>query len=596
MRDAQSISSEASARKPKYAAAHGLISEMWQVFNGGMPERFADYFRDVDKEHGLNLFRLGATDMAAMAAKVFSLDVRRRSNSDPAKKEAELVEQVCYSYNDGLFYRGGVDHLSLKKLLMLDLIVGGDAVGIVLPDSRQRSVFFYHRDTKTHLPPLGWTPFSPAPLDDTLFLYKLPLGELKRRYPDARERLQVFDRSTSAPGYYSPKDEDAREIEVIEYYSTEKWSLQTAEHAITLLSSVKGQPGHPGVCPVVPFGIYDGMNVKGRPPFADEVNIQAAVSRMLSQQIEYMDAVIYPLLFHTEVEGGELKRGPGQSNQYVTTPNGPQPRTDKVAPDNPSNVMNSIQFLMGWGRILTRTPEINQGLGDADSAKAINALRAGPEGFIKDEIWPISFNSERRMYSLGMQMDINLWPNVKKEAVGFSSGTPFRVSYRPANALKGYEHAVRIKRSASVGGYQGEVMRMQKKGAGLMTLRHFLEEDEAIEEPARYETELAIEKLTDIQYALFTQKAKGNVLRSDAIPKIIKLMQTKEMSWLEAAEELDKRGELDVPPPEEVAPEQTAIPPEIAMLMGGGQDALAQGAMPGGESLPSPQRMRAAVG
>lgn len=591
---AKDLGAEAHRRTEHYMSCHGLITELVNARNGIMPARYEALFHEGIPRFDLNQLRMAHDDLTGMAAKVFPVNVRPRNNSDKAKAEAMLVENVCLSYNDAAFYAGGLDHMMLKQKLAWWLLIGGDAVAVVLPDYERKSPYFHFRDPRTHLPPVGWGPWSPVSLNETLFSYELSLDELRMRFPErVRELNNSYDRSRQNPGFHREGDGD-RMIEVVEYYSRDSWMFATCDPGITLARSDDGDKMHPGVCPVVPFTMYDGVNPKGRPPLADEVGIQAAISRFLSQTLEEGDAIINPIIAHTEVEGGELRRGPGASNQYVTTPGAPPPRIDKIAPDNPIHALNTINFLAQWGRVLTRNPESMQGMGEADSAKAVNALRAGVEGTIKDLIWPLFFHGEPRMYQLAMEMDINVWGNTKKEVVGRNSGSPFRESYRPNVALKGYEHALRIKQSHSAGGYQGEIQRMQKYGAGLMPLDAVLEEDPAVEEPLRYRRALQTDQLEKIQYELFTAQAQSGALAPDAIPKIIALMNDKDISWMEAAQQLSESGELLAPPPEAApeAPGGGGGMEELMAALGGGQDPMAQGAT-APEELPNLGQLRA---
>ena len=580
------LRAEVERRKAYYSSWNLMATEIVDARNGKLPARFNDYFPDELHRHDLNQLRLAHDDLTSICTFTFPIDVRPKNNSDVKEREAARVENVLNSYRDS----GNLPHELLKKQLAFWLTLVGDAVAIVMPDYERKSPYYHFRDPRHHLPPIGWGPWSPAPLDGTMFVYNESLAVLKMRYPDKAMTLENAFNKQSNGIQRSPNVV----VEVVEYYSRDSWQVVAlGEPSVPLVRSDQGDRGHPGVCPVHSFTMYDGDNPKGRPPLSDLISLQAAASRMLSQEIDYSDAILFPILAHTPMEGGKpIQRGFGAANVYDTT-NMVPPRIDKVAPDSPINALNTINFLMEYARTQSRNPESFQGIGQADSAKALSALKAGVEGYAQTEFINLFANGEPKLYGLGMEMDRNIWGNVKKDIAVNRRGSVITESYVPNLLLKGYENQVRLKRPMGAGGYQGVIERMQLVGSKLMSKRDFFEQDYRIDDPLSWEQRIELENLKEMAYADFSTKAQQGMFAPDAFSKIRKLMTEKNIDWMEAAEELQASGEL-MPPPPPTSPDMGGAPPPpgLEALLGGGQDPFAQG---GVEGLPAPGDLRAAI-
>jgi hypothetical protein len=334
-----------------------------------------------------------------------------------------------------------------------------NAVVMALPDYENKSPFFTFRDPRTHLPPVGWTPWNETKAEDALFVYQKPVSQLIIEHPDKEdELLQSAGLGNSLSGSTrSSKFLDLGEVwfNVGEYYHRDCWMVATIDNKpVELVASRTGDEGHPGVQPVVSMSLYSASYAKGRSLFADQVSVQAAMARMFSQKLDYYDRTLYPLIFTTPLVGKTIKVGPYAVNQFDMTM-GQQPRAEAIGPTNAIDADQTMQFAVGMSRILNRNPEQMQGAGPADSAKAIAELRKGVTDTIREGIWPAAVETLPSLYAAAAEMDVNLWGMTTKTSRGTRKNSEFQITYRPRTLLKGRERKIMVEPGVGLAGFQG---------------------------------------------------------------------------------------------------------------------------------------------
>jgi len=573
--DVKDLNSIKEARKQNLAYPHSIVNEVRSVIDGQIPGRYMEMFPEDIPVAVPNMMRVAKDDMVNLAAKVFSLNVLPRNNTAKAKQEAERAEMIGYGYNNA----GRVPMSALMHIWCDGVIAGADSVGIVVPDKERKTPIFHWRDTVTHFPPIGWTPWSQAPLDNTMFVRKHRLEEIYQLFPDKRDEVRRKYTSTTHMGKTTVADPN-KEIEVTEFYSTESWIIAILDDKPLILKrSDQGDKDFPGVCPVATFTLFSPHNPKGRSIFADQIPLQMYMARFLSQQAEYFDQLLYATLIGPPLVGN-LQIGPRAYN--IKDPTSPNQSVDVIQPTNPVQADQLMGFVMGLSRILNRNPEFMQGVGEANSAKAISELRAGINSTIRDGIWPAIISGLNDMYSIAAQIDCNLWPNEKKRATGSRKGTTFMTDYVPSVHLEPYKHSIKAEPGLGLGGYQGTVELLQLLQAGTISMDTFREQHPYITNSQEEARRVESQEMSEVMMADLLAKAQAGGLQPDAFSEIKKLIDEKGMDRTDAVAELAKAGKLFVAPqgPEAVpggAPE--GIPPELAALMGGA---------PPGEAGPPP--------
>lgn len=548
-----------------YGNDHKVMDDLVSTYNGQVLAEFADFFPEEMHVHFINSIRLAWDDLAALAGKRFQLYVRPDNETPTAEKRAEKQENIGYGYNRAGRFAGSIDMDLLMKVLMWWTVGCANAVAMVLPHYESKSPFFTFRDPRSHFPPIGWDPYSQTRLEDSLFAYRMSVAELKVRYGEraaeiGRKLPRYMGMTTGwkATGGNSGRDEEQQWVWVGEYYSEDTWMVTTLEdEVVTLSRSDDGDRGHPGVNPVVPFGLYNPDTAKGRSFFSDQISIQAAMARMFSQKLDYFDRTLYPLIFTTPLLGKTIRIGPFALNEFdVNT--GVQPKLETVAPANPVDADQTIQMALGLSRMLNRNPEAFQGAGEADSAKALDKLTEGVDRVVRSAIWPAAIQAMPVLYSTAARMDVKLWPNTKKSARGERKGTPFTVNYRPAVDLKGREYDFEIETPITVGGYQGVLQAMQLVQAEMLSEETAAEQNENIPNAKEELRRVDSGRVRKLQWADLQAKVGQGMIAPGALHEVEQAINKGE-DLTEVIARLEKEGRLMVQMP--MGPEAGAEAP-----------------------------------
>jgi hypothetical protein len=591
--NAEDVAAEYSSRLSWYAGDHAVMDKLVNAYFGVLPAEFNDYFDPEMHVHVINMLRMAWDDLAIRAGKTFRVTVRPDNDSDTARARAEKQEKIGYWYNEAGGCIGGIGRDMVQKVQAWWMVGCANAVYLTLPSYQDETPFITFRDPRTYFPPAGWTPYSQAPADDGIFAYQMTLGELRRRYPDAElEVSQKFGRRSTGYGSASmSRNTDETQVWVNEFYSPDSWMVVAlGDSPVTLVRTDTGDRGHPDVNPIVPVSLYNPSGAKGRSFLADQVSIQAALARMFSQKLDFYDRTLYPIVFHTRLMGQTLRIGPYATNEFDAS-DGTAPKVEVVAPAHQIDADQTMNFALGLSRMLNRNPESFQGQGQADSAKAIDALESGVTATIRDDFWPPMLAAEPRIMENCAKLDVNLWPGSKKNAEGKRNNRPYAITYTPTVDLRGREKAFRAQPGYGTAGYRGVIEILQMLGAEQIDELSAIEQRPDVEDADEMLRRINMDRLAKLERLQLSAAAQippgtPGALQDGALAKLKQLI-AKGKSWDEAVEELTKMGQLTVPPP--------PPPPEAAGLpglggLGGGAPAIPTGPGTGGAAseLPLP--------
>ena len=543
---------------------HQEIQRCVDIYNGVIPEEYSDLVDGDKLFHLINMFRLSADDLAGMAGQEFPLFSREDNDSQKAKTAAEKREHIMYGYNAAGRLNGGVDMAGLATVHGWWMAVAGASVGLVLPDHRRKTPYFTFRNPTTHFPPVGWNQWEQSDLDGTLFAYQMTLGELKRRYPDKAQELDIAHtksthahttgwKPTASLEATGSGDEDLRMLWVGEYYHSDAWYVVTLEeNGVVLLASESGDRGHPGVCSAVGYQVYNPDQVRGL--LADQIGLQIAESRMLSQQLHHNDRMTDPPIFGSKLMHDKIRYGPNAYNPFDETIQ--KPSFFQASPPNQIHTQQMMELGMVLLRMLNRNPESFQGAGEANSAKAVSELKSGVSETVKRVLWPPFFQGHPQLYGKAIRMDINLWGQERKPFAGTTPekhrrkrAVPIMGSYRPIADLAGYEDSIEIEPGIIFRGYQGRLEIMQLVQSGLMSEDTAFEQMDVVREPQLEKRKVQVNRLEQLEFAdIATRAQKGEVLPG-AITKLMTMMEKDGIGLFEAKAKLEEKGEFYAPPP-----------------------------------------------
>jgi hypothetical protein len=295
------------------------------------------------------------------------------------------------------------------------------------------------------------------------------------------------------------------------------------------------------------MGLYSPQGAKGRSLFADQVSIQAAIARMFSQKLDFFDRTLYPMIFHTRLSGQTIRIGPYATNEYDPS-DGFQPKVDTVAPAHQVDADATMAFALGLSRMLNRNPESMQGAGEADSAKALEALKSGITTTIRDGFWPPMIEAEPKLLSLASKIDVRLWGNIRKVAKGKRKNGPFRINYVPATLLRGREDDWEVEAGLGLAGYQGTIEILQLLGAEQIPERMALEQRDDVRNAEEAYRMIQGDRIQKVVFADLATKAQEGMLVGGALARIWRRVLSGEELY-EVIEEMDAAGELYIAPP-----------------------------------------------
>jgi len=228
-----------------------------------------------------------------------------------------------------------------------------------------------------------------------------------------------------------------------------------------------------------------------------------------------------------------------------------------------------------FSRILNKNPEVRQGevasKGQYTSAKTLEQLADAIDTVVGSD-WDVIGPGLEYLFKVAFTMDIKLWPNVEKTISGDMKGKRFLDTYVPIEDI-GDRRSIRVDYGFGVGGYQGFLMHLQAKDAGVMSRRRAMEAMPGITDTAEEQNLIDIEAMDDAGKALFQQQAAQGALDLRLWMKLRKEMAEKGMPLHEAIEKYQAeiaaqaiasqgtdQGALTAPMPEDMPPEEEELP------------------------------------
>lgn len=595
MRTADEIRSIFRQRQmdPVTSARHAMQQTMVDVYNNELPNDLRAMF-DGQFRLKMNPLRRSWDDFVTMGALELPPYARPAKDTDVANKASEKLEKIAYGWHGAASRIGrGWSMEGVMQQIIWWLTGTANAVVCALPDRRAQTPFIHVRDPRTYYPPSGYTPWGQAALDEVLFVHKKPLWWLKNRFgEDVAARLDASLRAAHMD------TDEKRLIEFGEWYAHDQWALIsfTGEHAVDMSDARWGEdPYHPGCCPVVEMTLYNPSGA--RPWYADLLSFDAALGRILGQEVEYVDQVLYGPIVTTGFEHKDFRTGPQGVNILKTGPEiGGKPYAERLAPQSQINGDRMVQLLATLLRTESRNPEALQGAGDANSGRAIEALKSGPAATMEKHIWPAPKEGIPRLYTICAITEINLWPDVTKE-IGYESlhkQNPAKrgsghVTYRPDRDLRGHEFDLRIEPGLGLASYQDEIAVQQRLGSKTISRRTALERFPDIPNPEEELASIELDEMNEMMVAGFAQAHQAGQLQPGVMAEVVARIENGERRSAVILE-LERQGRLLMSQIQQPEAEPGMGQPSPEQLAGMGVPMIEPGAG-GGMSLGAMRQM-----
>lgn len=576
--NAQDISALWQSRKKTRDPQIGAMNQVAAAIKGHLPEQYSALF--TSKEVRLQLRTLRSADDAL--TKFLSeipisphVPARGKRDTDTARNKAETVEKAAYGWMGGAALRGGPEFTATALQLARYQVRFGDGVLATWPDRQRKLVWMEAKDPRNHFPPEGWGPFSPNPLDETLLVTEMTLGEVIATFckdPETDEyQNQVLSRLVNTFGRnHGAGDMDLSQIvSVGQFYARAAWYVSVlADTDVVLRESQDSDRNHPGVCPLVSFAQFDS-----EPMLLGQIGIEAAIEKTINQQIENTERINKAGMVGPPLLGDKYRWG--EYNVVdLSLLNGRSMTPQRLAPDSPNNLMNVTQQLLMYAQMFNYNPESNQGQGPANSGKAIQQLQAGPRSLVTNILFSPYKVAFPRSFDNCLEIETNLWPNERKTVTARKGKKTFEVDYTPSATFSGFKGHMKIE-DARTGGYNAFLEAVQKKDAGMASLRDVLEAD-----PNTGDVEATIRRIHGDQAGDFLKAAFEGAGSSDPLmgiklsAELIKRLGEGK-SRDEAIQDMLAEGLLEPPAPEappgmeDGALPPGGLPPELAGLFGG---------------------------
>lgn len=579
-------------RDRRTAARHTLQNQMVATYNYRLPPEYARLFPANTPQYRLNPIRRSWDDFVTMGGKEMPPYMQPPSDSIESNDLAERIVKIAYGWHGaGARIRRGPSMKGIMRMLVWWLTGTAHAVMGVVPDYRHKTPYYIVKDPRQYFGPNGYEPWGPVPLDEVLFVRKTTLGQLRSKYPDKVAQLNA---AFNGAGYTSHGEDapDDIEVDVGEFFAKDAWFFSTMSadnKSVTLLESHAGMDrNHPGVCPWVELALY---NPEGpRPWMIDQIGVDAALGRVLSQEIAYIDQILHGPIVTTGFEHKDFRSGPQGVNILDTTKT-PNPDAKRLAPQTQINADRMASMFMAILRTETRNPESMQGGGDAVSSRAIESLKSGPGETLQEYIWPAITEALPTSYQIAAIEECNIWGDESKSVAieVLEPSNPAKrgagyVKYTPNRHLRGNESMIRVEPGLGLASYQDEVAVQQRLGSKTISLLTALERFPDIPDAQGEWRRIQGDQVRDMILAAATQN--GMLLNLATLAKIAKAVEEGDNIYdeiIKADEEGRLMAQSQPPAGPGGAPGGPPLDPAMIAQMG---DSLMAGGMPGPEGPP----------
>lgn len=540
-----------SAKQDRYHEEILAVCEgRWEdVFPGMLPE-------DYNRPFVANMISVALQDTSEVIAPLPSFQCSAAQSSDRARafadKKTKIVNYAVSCSNlQAQMYSGAQRALAFGFIAFQVLPDFDEQMPKILIDNTFRA---YYQNS--------------AYGDKTLF-YCRPfwkyVDELILEYPEAADQLRALKMFASS-----------HKVEVWRWSDKDQEALVVKQGAI-LLKRIKNPIGK-CLWRVVETPKL-GDCVRGQ--YDDAIGVQAARTQAQTYALQAMDeAVNAPIAVPNDVQ--DIAVGP-KAVMHSDTPE----KLRRVDLNIPPGVFAEAQNLTAETRVATRYPEGRSGEIDASiiTGQGVEALM-GSFSTQRTTIQMLLAGGLEYVLALWLEMDEKLWPNVRKTVRGRDAGSPYEVTYTPAQDIKGdYTCEVSYGMTAGLDPNRATVFILQNLAAGLMskdTAMRQLPVDMAVEEEKKkIDIEMQRDALTQAiaGYAqAIPMMATQGMDPAQAVGQIAEVIRLRDKGRAieEAVSEVFAPPE---PPPDQGAPpppgmpgqpggevydQQTGLPPDIA--------------------------------
>ena len=480
---------------------HGLVDEwdkMCGIFEGVLPSEYDRFFPKKEPKQIINVIRLAWDDLATQVGRLPDLRADTLNNSDAEEARVALLERIGHNYLRNAEPSGKI--LMYQHAWWLTGI--GRSVVLVTPDADKQLPIFSIRDPRTAYPlPKKRVGNQIVELKDIMFRYELTIKEMVAAGLKPPETTNMWG-ETKRKGY------------VIEFIDKDQWVV--ASEGGTVLR-VRHELG---VVPGWVFQTHSPNRPAGLSQFQDQVTLMVSISRLISQKLRFADRLVHPVYWIRGYEG-QVKLGPDVINKL-----GPTGEMGQLSPPRTLQVDQDIEKLEQFSRILNRNPEVRQGevssKGSYTSAKTLEQLSEAIDTVVGRQ-WDLTSVGFQKLFAIAFKMDEMLWPNESKNVRGVIKNQKFRDSYIPSKDIKG-RWAINVDYGFGLTGYQGFLMQLQAKDAGMQSKRRAMEEMPGVSDVDDLMREIELETMDDAATANFAALAAQGQLDMILWSKLRKAM------------------------------------------------------------------------
>ncbi len=482
------------------------MRKLAMVYEGDLPEEYADFFPKNTPRHDVNFIGLAWDDLAQTVSRAPEIQVDPVTLSNPSVRKAAKLEKIVTGY-----FGNARPFDSAFLFQNAWSIVGfGKFVAIAVPDHKTNSPRFEARDPRNCFPGV-----------------KRRVGTYIDELSDLIFETTMLRSEAVRLGLAASHDKDGNtlnsQVVVYEYIDDKMWAQvgpdgqATAQHGLGIIPAVYRSTFSP--------------NQNGKSQFKEQISLMVAVSRIITQKIAYLDRVIYPI---TWVKGltGELTIGP---NAVATLSE--HGSIGQLAPPATLQVDRDLSTLERYQRILNRNPEVRQGEVDGKGAyvgaKTLDSLNDSVDNSVA-RFWDAMQSGYEELAAIGLEMDETLYGEVEKSFSVTIKGQRNVETYTPSKDISG-RRSVRVAYGFGVGGsYQSFLENVQAWQAELKPKRMAIESMPGGNDAARIMRELDLDKIDAIAMEGFLAQAQAGGIDMLLWAKFRTKMEEKGLSWHEA--------------------------------------------------------------
>jgi len=553
---------DAEVKGREWADGQAEMSMLAEIYEGKLPESLKAFFPKNQPRHLINMVKLAWNDLATQIGRVPEFRHDTLNDSDAELKRVGLLEKIAHSY-----LRDADPSAPMFMWQLAWWLIGvGRAVAIVKPDMERNRPIFDLKDPRTAYPRAKrMSGNAIMELADIIFKYEIPTKTAEAM--GLRPRMVEVSRGFGHQVTWEKPDKTT----IIEYVDDKRWTI------VSDGGSVIDEEHNLGMVPAHVFQSFAPNQEWGLSLFKDQVSFMVAISRLMTQKLAFGDQLVNPMIWVKGHEG-KLRIGPQTLNRLS-----PQGAMGIITPPQQLQVDQDIAILERFSRILNKNPESRSGevqnRGTYTSAKTLEQLSEAIDSTI-GQYWDIIGVGMAYLLKVAYKMEETIWPNMEKSITGNLGGKRFRDKYIPKKDIKG-RYFVRVDYGFGIGGYQGFLMHLQAKDAGVMPKRQAMEAMPGISDVDEALRQIELEGMDEAGMVNFqTQASQGGLdqvvwakmrtrMAKKRIPlaEVILEYETELQAQAQAAAGSEDVSALTTPPqegaPGEAAPQPAGVNPGV---------------------------------